>query len=76
MSTSTLSYLKAMTEDRENLTASPSLKKPQTFAGLPQINIDEFDEVTMAHILKTYGSFEVIGPSIDELSEQALETLH
>lgn len=51
------------------------LEKHATFEEIPQINIDNFDKVIMTNILKNYGSFEIVGPSVDELSALALEAL-
>ncbi len=46
------------------------------YANLGQINVDNFDKETMTRILKNHGSFEVVGPSVNELSEIALQTLN
>lgn len=70
----TLSPLKSM-DSLEDPTTTPSIKTTQVLSSIPQINIDEFDKVTMTNILKNYGSFEVVGPSVDKLSEQAIEAL-
>lgn len=42
---------------------------------LPQINIDKFDKDEMEKILKEYGTFELVGPSIEKLSADAQKAL-
>lgn len=74
ISTSPFNHIRTM-DGMVDLSESPSVKNTQVLAGLPQINIDEFDEANMDHILKHYGSFEVVGPSMDDLSKSALEAL-
>jgi isopenicillin N synthase-like dioxygenase len=45
------------------------------YADAYQINLDQFDKETMTRILKTHGSFEIVGPSVEALSESAIAAL-
>jgi isopenicillin N synthase-like dioxygenase len=42
---------------------------------LPQIDLDAFDPAIMEHILLNYGTFELVGPSVDELIPNAVKAL-
>lgn len=42
---------------------------------LPQINIDKFDKEEMEKILKEYGTFELVGSSIEKLNADAINAL-
>ena len=74
MNKTNLSYLKEAKLKMQDLKTSIPFGHMNTNEGLQQINVDEFDEVAMGNVLRTYGSFEVVGPTIDDLSEQALKT--
>jgi isopenicillin N synthase-like dioxygenase len=42
---------------------------------LPQVNFDDFDIADMEHALKYYGTFEIVGPTIDQLNAAAQAAL-